>query len=390
MADIDRNGNKNFTVGIMKTNCWLILGTMIAASAIAQDTNSLPPIPAPVTSPAAEVAPESAAVPAPDVQVAKPIKQKRAVAPKKLVEPTVTLVPGAAEICVSNVNVRGQAGLKGEVIAHLFKDDAVTVFEQINLSRHKTDEPAQWAKISYPTNAHVWVSAKYIDTNGVVTSKKLNLRAGPGENFSTVGVIERGTAVSQVETKGDWMKIDPPTNAYAFVAAMYLKQEASGTMPTNVASSSETETPTTTNTVAEPQPIVTEATNYTVTAIEGTNYTLTVTAAAETNTVAAEVDNTTTPSAPRIVSHEGVVAYTASPNAPTDFKLYDPDTFEIVDYLYTTAKDLDLKRYVNMRIIVTGVEGLDARWQDTPVITIERIQVLDTNAVSNIPIKHKH
>jgi hypothetical protein len=84
------------------------------------------------------------------------------------------------------------------------------------------------------------------------------------------------------------------------------------------------------------------------------------------------------------------VGFVTSPNAPTDFKLYDPSTHQDVDYLYTTAKDLDLKRYVNMRIIVTGVEGLDARWQDTPIITIQRIQVLDTNAVPNIPIKHKH
>src|SRR5882724_1596100 len=193
MAGIDRNGNKNFTVGIMKTNCWLVLGTLIAASAIAQDTNTLPPIPAPATSPAAEIAP----APAP-----KPAKKKIA-APKKITEPTVTLIPGPAEIGVSNVNVRGQAGLKGEIIAHLFKGDAVTVLEQINLAKHRADEPAQWAKISYPTNAHVWVSAKYIDAGSIVTSKKLNLRAGPGENFSTVGVIERGATVVQVETKGD-------------------------------------------------------------------------------------------------------------------------------------------------------------------------------------------
>jgi hypothetical protein len=96
------------------------------------------------------------------------------------------------------------------------------------------------------------------------------------------------------------------------------------------------------------------------------------------------------PPAPRIVTHEGVVGYTVSPNAPSDFKLYDPDTLQNVDYLYTMAKDLDLRRYVNMRIVVTGVEGLDERWQDTPVITIQRIQVLDTNAVKDTPIKHKH
>ena len=379
MADIDRNGNKNFTVGIMKTNCWLILGMMVATSAIAQDnTNALPDMPAPVTSPAAEVAPAPTAVDT-SAPVVAPVKHKRHVALKKLVEPTVTLVPGSASVAVSNVNVRAQAGLKGEFITHLFKNDSVTVLEQINLARHAADEPSQWAKISYPTNAHVWVSAKYIDTNGIVTSKKLNLRAGPGENYSVVGMLERGEAVSQVEVKGDWMKIEPPTNAYAFVAAMYLNQESSGNLATNVASSGETETPMTTNSVPESQPILTEPTTNAAPEAVDTNA-----------SVAAPILDTNTPPPPRVVTHEGVVGYSVSPNAPTDFKLYDPSTSQDIDYLYTTAKDLDLKRYVNMRIIVTGVEGLDARWQDTPVITIERIQVLETNAVTDIPIKHNH
>ena len=37
MADIDSGGNKNFTFGYMKMNCWLILGVMVATSAFAQD-----------------------------------------------------------------------------------------------------------------------------------------------------------------------------------------------------------------------------------------------------------------------------------------------------------------------------------------------------------------
>ena len=38
------------------------------------------------------------------------------------------------------------------------------------------------------------------------------------------------TVVKEITTKGDWMQIEPPANAYAFVAAMYLKQETSGTL----------------------------------------------------------------------------------------------------------------------------------------------------------------
>jgi uncharacterized protein YgiM (DUF1202 family) len=386
---------------MMKTNCWLILGTMIAAGAIAQDTNALPPIPAPVTSPTAEVAPASGAVDTNAPAVAT-VKHRKRAALKKLAEPTVTLAPGPAEVAVTNLNVRGQAGLKGEFITHVTKGDIVTVLDQINLDKHRADEPAQWAKIALPTNAFVWVRAQFIDEpNKVVLPKKLNLRSGPSEDYSVLGVIERGTPVSEIVTKDGWTQIEPPTNAYAFVAAMYLSQASSGNLATNPAPSAETETPVTTNNVAEPQPIVTEpptnaapvqdtnsiATNAVPEAVD-TNAPTTV----ETNPPAtAVVDTNLPPPPPRIVSHEGVVGFTLGPITPTDFKLYDPDTMQIVDYLYTTAKDLDLKRYINMRIIVTGVESLDERWPNTPVITIQRIQVLDTNAVpTNIPIKHNH
>ncbi|MGA2855105.1 MAG: hypothetical protein ABSE90_13365, partial [Verrucomicrobiota bacterium] len=117
----------------MKTNYWLVLGAMIATSAIAQNnTNTLPAIPTPVTSPTAESAAAPAAPAAPAVAPIKP--KKHAAAPAKVVklkEPTVALVPGPAEVTVSNLIVRGQAGLKGEVVAHLFKGDAVTVLSQI-------------------------------------------------------------------------------------------------------------------------------------------------------------------------------------------------------------------------------------------------------------------
>ena len=58
------------------------------------------------------------------------------------------------------------------------------------------------------------------------------------------------------------MEIEPPTSAFAFVAAMYLKQEAAAPVATNAAPPVETAptpTPTPTPTpVPEPQPIVTE------------------------------------------------------------------------------------------------------------------------------------
>ncbi len=388
MAGIDSGGDKNFTFGIMKTNCWLILGLMVATGALAQTSTNVP-----------------TKTPAPDVQISLPptlppptietnalVKKKAppakrkilsSTAPKKIkfTEPMVVLLPGAAEVAVSNLNVRGQAGLKGEVVAHFSKGDVVTVLSQINLDKHSAGEPAQWAKIALPASTKIWLNSKFIDaTAKTVLPKKLNLRAGPGENYSVLGVIERGTPVNEITTKGDWTQIEPPTNAYAFVAAIYLKQEASGTMASNVPASTETETPVTTNSVPEPATIVTESTNTAPATTEINSPPPTI---SDTN-APPFVDTNLPPPPPRVVTHEGVVGNVDSIIAPTKYVLYDPVTRQEINFLYTTSTNLDISRYLHMRIIVTGEEGMAVRWHETPVLTIQRIVVIDTNAVPKV------
>jgi uncharacterized protein YgiM (DUF1202 family) len=366
----------------MKTNGWLILGLIMATSALAQNnTNTLPPIPAPAVAPAAETAPAS-------TPAAAPVKHKKHLAASKrgaIDEPTVTLTSGAAQVAVNDLNVRGQAGLKGEVVAHLNKGDAVTVISQINLDKHATGEPAQWAKIALPASTHVWVNTKYIDAaNKTVSAKKLNLRAGPGENFSVLGVVEQGTAVNVINTKGAWSEIEPPSSAYAFVAAMYLKQESSGNLAANPPASTETTTvPAPTSTpVPETAPVVTTppAANETV-APAATNPSQ---APAVTPVVIESAPALDTNLPPRVVTHEGVVGPVGSIIAPTPYVLYDPSTRANINFLYTTSTNLDVGRYVNMRIVVTGEESVAERWKDTPLLTIQRIVVLQTNAIPKV------
>ncbi len=362
---------------------------LVATGAVAQNnTNPLPPIPAPAIAPAAEPAPVAPAVapaaePVKKVAPAKPKKIKRAA----LKEPTVALMPGAAEVAVENLNVRGQAGLKGEAIAHLKKGDVVAVLSQINLEKHETGEPAQWAKIALPASTKTWIHTSFIDAaTKTVVPKKLNLRAGPGENFSVLGVIEHGAVVKEITTKGAWTQIEPPENAYGFVAAMYLKQTASGTtVAANVPPSTETTpipmampAPTPTP-VPDAAPIVTEPAPPAPVAAQPTA------AAPEVVDPNAAPIVDTNPPPPRIVSHEGVVRHVDSIIAPTAYVLYDPATGKEINYLHTTAASLDISRYSGMRIVVTGEEGLAKRWNETPVLTIQRIVVLDTNALNNGP-----
>jgi uncharacterized protein YgiM (DUF1202 family) len=361
----------------MKTNCWLVIGMMLATTAVAQvSTNKLPEIPAPAT---------AATVTAPAVastnEVA-PVTKKKAVAHKKravkkISEPTVALVAGPATVASPNLNLRGQAGLKGEVVGHVKAGDTVTVIAQINLDKHAADEPAQWAKILLPSGTKVWVNSKFVDaTTKTVSAKKLNLRAGPGENFSVLGMIEKGTSVNELTAKGDWAQIETPTNSFAFVAAMYLKQEPAPVTPAPAPVETApvvATAPPTTSTVPEAQPIVTQPV---------APASQPAIAVVDTNASAANVD--TNPPPPRVSTHEGYVRPSVSLVAPTYYELYDWDSGKAINYLYTTSTNLDISRYNGYLVMVTGEEAMSARWNDTPVLTIQKIYVVSTNPPASL------
>src|SRR5690242_8506740 len=125
----------------MKTNCWLMVGVLLATSAVAQD-NTTAASAAPTAPPPAQAAPATAPATGAAAPEAKPkaVKHKRHAAPARmapLTEPTITLTPGPAQVAAKNLTARGQAGLKGEVVAHLKQGDTVTVLSQINLDKHK-------------------------------------------------------------------------------------------------------------------------------------------------------------------------------------------------------------------------------------------------------------
>ncbi len=358
----------------MKTNYWLILGTMLATTAVAQvNTNTLPEMPAPATAAPAPAALVSTNPVASAETKPAPVKHRKKKVVKKISEPTVALVPGPATVAAPNLNLRGQAGLKGEVVGHLKSGDAVTVISQINLDKHAADEPAQWAKILLPTGTKVWVNTKFVEAaTKTVSAKKLNLRAGPGENYSVVGVLEKGASVNELTNHGDWAQIETPANAFAFVAAMYLIQAAP---PVVEPTAAPVETPVantpppTTNNLVEAQPIVTEPA-------------AAPPAGADTNAPPSVVD--TNPPPPRVATHEGYVRSSVSLVAPTYYELYDANSGNAINYLYTTSTNLDLARYNNYEVIVTGEEGMSARWKDTPVLTIQKIYVLSTNPPASL------
>lgn len=334
----------------MKKNGWMILGALLLASTLtARADGQLEPVKPKATPPSKAAASKATAA-----------------------EKPIILSPGAATITGNNVNVRGRAGYKGEVFTKLNNGDAVTVIEQVILPKPKAGEPAQWAKIGFPASARVWVHNAYIDASKTVKPRKLNVRTGPGENYSIVGTLEQGAAVKEVSAKGNWLEIEPPAGAFAFVAASYVQQAASdATVPpvVSVAPPEVATVPPTTDIAS-----TTTDTTGVIASNPGNEPTSTPmpddAGAPPPPAIVEEID------VPRFVSHEGIVKGTVSIQAPTKFGLYSKENGKLINYLYSPTPQLELSRYHGRHIIVSGEEGLDKRWLNTPVLNIQKIYVV--------------
>ena len=127
----------------------------------------------------------------------------------------------SATVNRNHINVRGAPTVNSEVLTHLQKGDKVTFLEEIPVNKPKKDEPAKWAAIKLPEGAHVWVFTGFLEDHKV-KAPRLNLRAGPGENFSVLGRFEKGAEVKEIRTTDQWMEIEPPENTRAYVDASYL------------------------------------------------------------------------------------------------------------------------------------------------------------------------
>ncbi|MGZ4963862.1 MAG: SH3 domain-containing protein, partial [Limisphaerales bacterium] len=281
--------------------------------------------------------------------------------------------PATATVKQEAVNVRGRASFVGEVITHLHKGETVTVLEEINISKPKKDEPAKWAKISMPTNTPVWVSGDYVDAATMTAKSRLNVRGGPGENYSVVARVEKGTPIKEIRKNKGWIEIETPTNAFGFVAADFLNIQPA-TAPAIAA------------TTPEPAPAPAPAPEATTVKPETAPVAANPNEAPATATTPAEPAPTAPPVAPapevsnepppkRVVTREGTVKKARNIQSPTDYELHDARTGEAIEYLMSATADKTLKPYLGMRVLVTGPEVLDARWKSTPIVEVENIEL---------------
>jgi hypothetical protein len=291
---------------------------------------------------------------------------------------TVMAAERTAVVTGDRVNVRGQPSLIGEVITQLRVGEHVVVLEEIPVASPKPGEPARWMRIRLPENTPVWVFAPYIDADeGTSKVNRLNLRAGPGENYSVLGRIERGTRVKEIRVENNWMEIEAPEHTHAFVAADFLRilpptspvadpDLATTTPPTVLAPEAdpaeEGEPPT--PVAVDEDPLIAQAPD---TAPE-------FEPALISPPTEEEVELQEPPR--RVVAREGRVIYSRSIQAPTQYALESLQTRRTINYIHSEDLGVNLKLYAGRKVIVTGEELIDRRWTNTPIIEVESIRLV--------------
>ena len=130
--------------------------------------------------------------------------------------------PKSGKVTADRVNVRARASLIGERVTQLRKDDTVTVLATVKIDPPKEGEPSEWLKIAMPAGGQTWVHMAFVK-EGKVTANKLNVRAGGSERFSIVAHLAKDDEVKEKRTSGDWIEIEHPDGAHAYVAASFIE-----------------------------------------------------------------------------------------------------------------------------------------------------------------------
>ncbi len=297
------------------------------------------------------------------------------------------------------INVRGQPSLIGEVVTQLQRGEQVTVIEYVPAERPKAGEPTNWAKIKLPSNTPVWVYAPLVK-DGAVGATRLNLRAGPGDNYSVIGRLNKGDKINAIRTMGDWIEVEAPAGAYAFVDAALIKAAGAGVpppvaavAPAPLAKAEPVKPAPAPATIIPAAPLVPAQPIASAPAQPAQDALIPPTqiqpaataspvpaapvAAAAVPAVAAPAAAAKTQVAAnkRVVRREGIVRPTRSIQAPTWYELVHPETKKTIDYLYEDKMGVKLKQYKGQKVIVSGEEAIDPRWPNTPILQLETLDI---------------
>ena len=78
-----------------------------------------------------------------------------------------------------------------------------------------------------PEKSPCYISNDYVDVKvdntGIVKANRVNVRTGPGLNYSVLLQLSKTDMVTVVDKRGDWLKIDAPEGAFGWVFSKFIK-----------------------------------------------------------------------------------------------------------------------------------------------------------------------
>lgn len=120
----------------------------------------------------------------------------------------------------NRVNLRAGPGERFEVVVQADHGERLTV-----LGREE-----QWLKVRPPLDTDLWVYAALVK-DGKVVASKVQVRSGPGINYTAVGQVDRDDMLVVRGEFQEWLKIQPPEDAALWVAAEYVEASAGSADP---------------------------------------------------------------------------------------------------------------------------------------------------------------
>jgi uncharacterized protein YgiM (DUF1202 family) len=157
----------------------------------------------------------------PKLNQAKPFSRKGSVNAIRSVFVSIALLlfgmgvhASADSVTVSgaSVNVRAVADSNGEIVGQVSKGDVLST---------TGNQKGDWLEISPPAGISVWLYGELV-REGAVAALSVRVRSGPGIGYRPVGTLSKGTHVSVLETRGDWLRIDPPSACTVWVSSKYM------------------------------------------------------------------------------------------------------------------------------------------------------------------------
>ncbi len=75
----------------------------------------------------------------------------------------------------------------------------------------------EWMKIVPPDDVDMWIYGDLVK-QGVVQGASVNIRAGAGINYTVVGKLNKDDDVEVREAKGEWLRVAPPKGSYLWIS----------------------------------------------------------------------------------------------------------------------------------------------------------------------------